>query len=88
MKHNVSATAGAAAVTMGVFYVICRILVGLFPGLMFAAAQSLLHGMALMQVGSWNLSMGNFLLGLLTSMASAWFVGYVFATVYNSFAKK
>lgn len=88
MKHNVSATANAAAVTVGVFYILCRLLVGLFPGLMFAAVQSLLHGMALTQVGTWNLSMGNFLLGLLTSMASAWFVGYMFATTYNSFAKK
>lgn len=88
MKHNVSATANAAAVTVGIFYVICRVLVGLFPGLMFAVAQSLLHGMALTQVGSWNLSVGNFVLGLLTSMASAWVVGYIFATCYNSFAKK
>lgn len=88
MKHNVSATANAAAVTVGVFYVVCRVLVGLFPGLMFSIAQSLLHGMALTQVGSWNLSTGNFVLGLLTSMASAWFVGYMFASAYNSFAKK
>lgn len=88
MKHNVSATANAAAVTMAIFYVICRVLVGLFPGLMFAAAQALLHGMALTQVGTWNLSLGNFLLGLITSMASAWFAGYVFATVYNSAVKK
>lgn len=88
MKHNVSATANAAAVTIGIFYVVCRLLVGLFPGLMFAAAQSLLHGMALTQVGTWNLSLGNFLLGLLTSMVSAWFVGYIFAITYNSLAKK
>jgi hypothetical protein len=55
---------------------------------MFAVAQSLLHGMALTQVGSWNLSVGNFVLGLLTSMVSAWVAGYIFATSYNSFAKK
>lgn len=88
MKHNVSATANATAVTVGIFYVICRVLVGFFPGLMFAVAQSLLHGMALTQVGSWNLSVGNFVLGLLTSMVSAWVAGYIFATSYNSFAKK
>lgn len=88
MKHNVSATANAAAVTVGVFYILCRLLVGLFPGLMFAAAQSLLHGMALTQVGTWNLSVSNFILGLITSMVSAWVVGYIFAVSYNSFAKK
>ncbi len=88
MKHNVSATANAAAITMGIFYVICRVLVGLFPGLMFAAAQALLHGMALTQVGTWNLSLGNFLLGLVTSIASAWVAGFVFAIVYNSAVKR
>lgn len=88
MNHSVIATANASAVTTGVFYIVCRILVGLFPGFMFAIAQSLLHGMALTQVGTWNLSIGNFLLGLFASMASAWFVGYVFASIYNSFARR
>ena len=88
MKHNVSATANDAAVTMGVFYIICRVFVGLLPGLSFGIAQSLLHGMALTQVGTWNLSTSNFVLGLLTSIASAWIVGFVFATTYNSFVKK
>lgn len=88
MKHNVSATANAAAVTVGIFYVICRVLVELFPGFIFTIARSLLHGMALTQVGSWNLSAGNFVLGLLTSVMSAWVIGYIFAMSYNSFAKK
>lgn len=88
MKHNLLATANAAAVTVGIFYIICRVLVGLFPSLMFVVAQSLLHGMALTQVGSWNLSAGNFVLGLLTSMVSAWVIGYIFALSYNRIAKK
>ena len=88
MKHNPNATANAAAVTVGLFYVVCRILVSLFPGLMFAIAESLLHGMALTQVGTWNLTMGSFILGLISSAVSAWVIGYVFAVVYNSFVKK
>ena len=88
MKHDVTATANATSITIGAFYVICRVLVGIFPGFMFAIAQSLLHGMALTQVGTWNLSVGNFVLGLITSIVSAWIVGYMFATVYNAFVRR
>jgi hypothetical protein len=88
MKHNPTATANAAAVTVGVFYILCRILVGIFPNLMFTFAEALLHGMALTQVGTWNLTLGSFTLGLIASSVSAWVIGYVFAVVYNSFVKK
>lgn len=88
MKHNPTATANAAAVTVGVFYVLCRVLVGVFPGLMFTIAESLLHGMALTQVGTWNLTFGSFILGLIASAGSAWVIGYVFAITYNASIKK
>ncbi len=88
MKHNPIATASAAAISVGLFFILCRILVGLFPTLMFVIAESLLHGMALTQAGNWNLSPGLFILGLLVSMFSTWAIGYIFAVVYNQFIKK
>ena len=60
MKHNPIALANAlAAVTAGL-YIACRVLVGLFPGLMFSVAQSWLHGVELTRLSSWNLSLGAF----------------------------
>lgn len=84
-KHNPSATANAAAVTVGAAYVVCRLLIGLFPELSMVVAQAWFHGLTL---GSWNFSTGNFIAGLIAAVASAWLVGYLFAVSYNSFAKK
>ncbi len=87
MKKDVSATANAFAVTTAIVYVVCRILIGLFPDASFAVAQSWFHGIALSKLGSWNLTTGAFFLGLISSTIIAWLVGYLFAKLYNAFAK-
>ena len=88
MKHEPNATANAAAVTVAALYVVCRIAIALFPDLAMSVAQSWFHGLELSKVSSWNLSMGPFVLGLVTSAISAWLVGYIFATAYNYFVKQ
>ena len=88
MKHEPNATANAAAVTVAGLYVVCRIAVALFPDLAMSVAQSQFHGIELSKVSGWNLSVGSFILGLVTSTASAWLIGYVFANAYNYFVKK
>ncbi|MCL5797354.1 MAG: DUF5676 family membrane protein [Patescibacteria group bacterium] len=88
MKHEPNATANAAAVTVAALYVVCRLAVSLFPDLAMSVAQSWFHGLELSKVSGWNLSMGSFILGLVTSTVSAWLIGYVFASAYNYFAKK
>lgn len=88
MKHNPMATANAAAVTTGVVFVACRILVGVFPDWMFAVAQSWLHGIELTKISNWNLSLSTFSLGLVSSVAFAWAVGYAFASLSNYFSRR
>lgn len=88
MKHEPNATANALAITVAILYVVCRIAVALFPDLAMSVAQSWFHGLELSKVSGWNLSMGSFILGLITSTAGAWLVGYIFASAYNYFAKK
>lgn len=85
MKHNPIATANAAAVTTGIFYIICRVLVGLLPDLMMSISQAWFHGLT---IGAWNLASGSFIVGLISAGATAWIVGYIFAISYNSFVKK
>lgn len=82
------ATANAVATVTASVYIICRVLVGLFPSAMFLVGQSWLHGIELSQLGSWNLTMGNFILGLVTATGLAWAVGWCFAHCYNFFLKK
>lgn len=88
MKHEPNATANAAAATVAALYVVCRIAVALFPDLTMSIAQSWFHGFELSKVSGWNLSLGSFILGLLTSAGGAWLIGYVFANAYNYFAKR
>lgn len=88
MKHEPIATANAISATAAIIYVVCRIAVAIFPDLTIAIAQSWFHGLELSSVSGWNLSLGSFILGLVTSAGGAWLVGYLFASVYNYFAKK
>lgn len=88
MKHDPNVTANAVAATTAIIYVACRLLVGLFPDFMFSVGQSWFHGITLTQKGAWSLTSSAFMLGLISSTVFAWFVGYLFASLYNSFLKK
>ena len=87
MKTQSYAIPNALAVTTAIVFVLCRVLVGLFPDAFFAIAQSWFHGMELSKLGSWNLTMLSFVLGLISSAVTAWVVGYIFVTVYKLFGK-
>lgn len=82
------ATANALAVTVGVIYVFCAVLVTLLPDVSMAVAQSWFHGIDLARISSWNITVGSFIMGLVSSVVAAWAVGYLFAYMYNMFAKK
>jgi len=86
MKHHLMATANAAAVTTAIIYVACRILVGIIPGFMLQVARSWFHTTELQARAPGGMDV--FIVGLVTSTVFAWFVGYLFASLYNSFAKK
>jgi len=88
MKHNPTATANALATTTGILFIACRILVGLLPDLMFSIAQSWLHGIELTKLGTWNPTLSTFFLGLISSAATAWLIGYVFANAHNYFNRR
>ncbi|OGM20956.1 hypothetical protein A2771_04365 [Candidatus Woesebacteria bacterium RIFCSPHIGHO2_01_FULL_38_26b] len=88
MKHDPITTANALAATTAIIYTACRLLVALFPDLMFAIAQSWLHGVELTKLGTWNLTFVSFILGIITSAAFAWGIGYIFARSYNFFLAK
>lgn len=88
MKHDPKATANAAGAVVAIIYIVCRVGVSLFPDLSMTIAQSWFHGIQLTQISELDLTFGSFVLGLTTSTISAWLVGYLFANLYNYFAKK
>jgi len=86
MKLNRTACANAMAISTGVVYVACAAFVAILPGLSKMVMQSWFHGISL--EAFWTGSpRGNFVLGLVSAAIGAWFVGYLFAWLYNKFVK-
>lgn len=88
MKHNPLTTANAAAVTTAGVFVVCRMAFVVAPDLVLSIAQTWFHGIDISRISALNLSVESFILGIITTTAGAWVVGYVFAQLYNNFAKK
>lgn len=87
MKHNPVVTANAAALTIAVVYVVCAVSILLFPGLSMTVAQSWFHGLDLSRISALNVTLGSFILGLVTSTIGAWLVGYLFSWSFEKFSK-
>lgn len=83
MKNKSLVLPNALAVTTAIVYVLCRVLVGVFPNAMFSVAQSWFHGIQLSRLGTWNLTLPSFVLGLVSSTVTSWVVGYIFVIVYR-----
>ena len=87
MKHHPVTTANAVAATTAVVYIVCRLLVGLFPEISMNVARSWFHGIDISKISAWNLSTESFILGIVSATIGAWLVGYLFAKLYNYFLK-
>lgn len=87
MKHNPTVMANAAGATTAIVYIICRLLVGLFPGSMINIANSWFHSYEITTGARWNLTTGSFFLGIVTATITAWLIGFLFAKLYNYFLK-
>ena len=77
----------ALAVTTAIVFVICRVLVGIFPDASFNLAQSWFHGIEFSKASVLNLDIGSFVLGIISSAVTAWLIGYVFVKVLTFFRK-
>lgn len=87
MKSQSYVVPNALAVTTAVLFVICRVLVGLFPDASYAIAQSWFHGIGINQTGSWDLTLVSFITGLVSITVVAWVIGYIYIRVSKLFAK-
>lgn len=87
MKHYPLATANASAVTTAVIYVVCTATVVFLPDLSMTIAQSWFHGIDLSKISSFNITVGSFILGIITATVGAWLIGFVFAKIYNQFVQ-
>ena len=88
MKLDPKSAASALALTAGIVSVICAILVAIAPDFLFSLANAWFHGIDLVKIQSANLTVGNFIFGLIGIMTAGWLAGYLFAVIYNSFVKR
>lgn len=80
--------ANAATLVIVVFYVICALISYVAPDLLIAISSSWIHSLSLESLKTTSLmSIKSLSVGLLTMSVFTWITTYVFAEVYNRFAK-
>ena len=88
MKTGKMVLANAFALTIGIAYVVCRLLVSLFPELFMQITKSWFHLIDLTRISGAELSLNLFVLGLISSVVSAWLFGYLLGWSIEYFSKK
>jgi len=88
MKFTKEVLANAFALSIGVTYIVCRLLVSLFPGLFLQITKSWFHLIDLSKISGTDLGVGLFILGLVSSTISAWLFGYLLGWSIEYFNKK
>ncbi len=89
MKHLPIPTANATAATVAVIYIVCALSVLLFPDLAMTVARSWFHGIDISKLTlSTQTDPSSLILGFTTATGGGWLLGYLFASFYNTFARK
>lgn len=88
MKAIKIVMANAFALTIGITYVVCRVSVSLFPDLFIQITKSWFHIIDLTKIRGTDLSLNLFALGLVSSVVSAWFFGYLLGWSMEFLSKK
>ena len=88
MKHHPTATANALAATTAIIYVVCRGAFVVAPDLAMTIAKSWFHGIDISLIAAQSVDTGSWVVGIVSATVGAWLAGYLFATLYNVFAKK
>jgi hypothetical protein len=83
-----SVLASAVATVVGVGYVVCRIIAAVAPEFLFNVGQSWFHTVNLEPLRTTaSMSIGVFLLGLVTSVVVSWMAAFATAQLYRLWAE-
>lgn len=77
MKDNTIKLANAFALAMVILWTLCSVFVWLLPDFSLQITSWWMHGMDLSAMGSWHLTVSNFLLGGVTAVIASWVSGWV-----------
>lgn len=86
---NSKVLANSVGTVTGVVFVVCRLIAAIAPNFLFNIGQSWFHTVNLEadKVGA-SMTVGMFVLGLVSSVVVAWVVAYAIAELYNRWAKE
>lgn len=88
MKKEKIVLANAFALTIAIIWVVCSLLIALFPAFTLAVTSWWMHGLALSVMGTWNLTWSNVLLGGITLVVAAWLSAYLFGWCWETISGK
>lgn len=88
MKLDKMVLANATALWMAIVWVVCRVLVGLFPGGGRVLLQWWVHSVNLGQLPMGQLTWTGFWAGGITAVALAWLGGWLFGWCWEKASKK
>ncbi len=71
MKKEKIVLANALALTAAILWVVCSLLIAVFPAFALTVTTWWMHGLALSAMGTWNLTWSNVLLGGETLIVAA-----------------
>lgn len=74
--------------TAATLFVICAVIVMVYPGFVEAIFKTWTHGMDITILGVRKVTLGDFLFGGVTFTASAWGTGYLSGWFWNMLNKK
>lgn len=86
MRTDATKLALAVAVAFAMVWLICSVMVWVFPGQMMRMSSHMVHGD--LSGMSWQLSGQGFFIGLLGWSASAGFIAWLAAVVYGRLGKQ
>ena len=85
---NTKVLANSVATVVGVGYVLCRLIAAVAPSFLFTIGQSWFHTINLGSTPvATSMSLGMFVLGLVSSVIVAWAAAYAVAELYNRWEK-
>lgn len=73
---------------MAITWVICSLVIAVFPAFPLTVATWWMHGLALSAMGTWHLTEANFFLGALTFVVAAWLIAYLFGWCWEMVSGK
>ncbi len=70
------------------FYVACVLFLMAVPGAGVRFFANMFHGIDLTQIAAGSVSLGNAVVGLIELVILAFIIGWLFAAIYNAFARR